>query len=79
MVPQATLEPMRIVKWGELERVVAPWPVLAGTPEDRIALLESAGAVAVTLGPTVLRTETAGVVATALAIHARGGLGARRD
>lgn len=36
-----------------------------------------AGALVVTLGETVLRTETAGVVAAALAIHARGGLGGR--
>ena len=50
-----------------------------GLTAAEVSLLESAGAVAVTLGPTVLRTETAGVVATALAIHARGGLGARRD
>lgn len=47
------------------------------TPEE-VGTLEAAGAVRVTLGPTVLRTETAGVVATALVIHARGGLGARR-
>lgn len=37
------------------------------------------GAVTVSLGPTVLRTETAGVVAAALAIHARGGLGGRGE
>ncbi|MHB1477638.1 MAG: 16S rRNA (uracil(1498)-N(3))-methyltransferase, partial [Coriobacteriia bacterium] len=35
-----------------------------------------AGAVTVTLGDAILRTETAGIVASALAIHARGGLGA---
>jgi 16S rRNA U1498 N3-methylase RsmE len=32
--------------------------------------------VVVSLGPTILRTETAGVVATALAVYLRGGLGA---
>lgn len=50
-----------------------------GLTRAEVSLLEAAGAVVVTLGPTVLRTETAGVVATALAIHARGGLGAHRD
>jgi len=37
--------------------------------------LVDAGAVPVSLGPTVLRTETAGVVASALVIHELGGLG----
>lgn len=49
-----------------------------GLTAGEVALLEEAGAVAVSLGATVLRTETAGVVAAALAIHARGGLGAHR-
>jgi len=49
-----------------------------GLAASEVAMLEAAGAVTVSLGETVLRTETAGVVATALAIHARGGLGARR-
>lgn len=46
------------------------------TPAE-VASLESGGAVTVSLGSTVLRTETAGVVAVALAMYARGGLGAR--
>ena len=49
-----------------------------GFTAAEVATLERAGAVAVTLGPSVLRTETAGIVASALALHARGGLGARR-
>ncbi|MDO8879972.1 MAG: 16S rRNA (uracil(1498)-N(3))-methyltransferase [Coriobacteriia bacterium] len=49
-----------------------------GLSAPEIALLESAGAVRVSLGPMILRTETAGVIATALAIHALGGLGASR-
>jgi len=46
------------------------------TPAE-VALLEDAGAVTVSLGHTVLRTETAGVVAAALALYERGGLGGR--
>jgi 16S rRNA (uracil1498-N3)-methyltransferase len=60
---------------GTVAVVVGPEGGL--TPEE-VAVLEDAGAVRVTLGPTVLRTETAGVVAVALALHARGGLGAPR-
>jgi 16S rRNA (uracil1498-N3)-methyltransferase len=48
-----------------------------GLTANEVALLASAGAVTVSLGSTVLRTETAGVVAVALAMYARGGLGAR--
>ncbi len=48
-----------------------------GLTAAEVDALERAGAVVVTLGPSVLRTETAGIVAAALALHARGGLGAR--
>jgi 16S rRNA (uracil1498-N3)-methyltransferase len=44
------------------------------TPEE-VALLESIGASTVTLGPGILRTETAAVVALAVAQHVFGGLG----
>jgi len=44
------------------------------TPEE-VAALGDLGAVQVTLGPTILRTETAGVVASALLVHELGGLG----
>lgn len=47
-----------------------------GLTAREVRMCEANGAVVATLGPTILRTETAGVVATALAIHARGGLGA---
>lgn len=56
--------------------VVGPEGGLTG---DEVAALEAAGAVAVSLGDTILRTETAGVVATAIAIYERGGLGARHE
>ncbi|TDB39776.1 MAG: 16S rRNA (uracil(1498)-N(3))-methyltransferase [Actinobacteria bacterium] len=46
-----------------------------GFSSEEVAALVSQGARVVSLGATVLRTETAGVVATALALAARGGLG----
>ncbi|MBN1192379.1 MAG: 16S rRNA (uracil(1498)-N(3))-methyltransferase [Coriobacteriia bacterium] len=46
-----------------------------GLTAEEVADLESIGARAVSLGETVLRTETAGVVASALAIYSCGGLG----
>jgi 16S rRNA (uracil1498-N3)-methyltransferase len=49
-----------------------------GLTSGEVALLRDAGAACVSLGPTILRTETAGVVATALALHSLGGLGASR-
>lgn len=59
--------------------VVTPVAVVVG-PEggltaEEVRALQRIGAVVVSLGPTVLRTETAGVVAAALAMHACGGLG----
>lgn len=46
-----------------------------GFSADEVSVLVAQGAQVVSLGDTVLRTETAGVVATALALAARGGLG----
>lgn len=46
-----------------------------GLSAEEVAELESIGARSVTLGPHILRTETAAVVAVALAVHALGGLG----
>lgn len=46
-----------------------------GFSAEEVAVLVGQGAQVVSLGDTVLRTETAGVVATALALAARGGLG----
>ena len=56
----------------EVAVVVGPEGGLTAT---EVQMLVAGGATVVTLGPTILRTETAGVVASALAIHARGGLG----
>ena len=49
-----------------------------GLAAEEVAALEAIGAVPVTLGATILRAETAAVVATALAIHELGGLGNSR-
>lgn len=48
-----------------------------GLTADEVSSLTAAGATVCSLGETVLRTETAGVVATALALAARGALGSR--
>jgi len=57
----------------EVAVVVGPEGGLTG---DEVEALVRDGAVTVTLGATVLRTETAGIIAPALAMHALGGLGA---
>jgi len=46
-----------------------------GFERSEIEALEAIGARVVTLGSTILRTETAGVIASALAIYELGGLG----
>jgi 16S rRNA (uracil1498-N3)-methyltransferase len=48
-----------------------------GLEESEVALLEAAGGVVATLGDTVLRTETAAIVATALVMYELGALGGR--
>ncbi|MBE0475556.1 MAG: 16S rRNA (uracil(1498)-N(3))-methyltransferase [Coriobacteriia bacterium] len=48
-----------------------------GLTAEEVARLAAVGGVPVTLGRNVLRTETAGIVALALAIHELGGLGGR--
>jgi 16S rRNA (uracil1498-N3)-methyltransferase len=48
-----------------------------GLAEGEVALLEAAGGVVVTLGDSVLRTETAAIAAVTLAIYELGGLGGR--
>jgi 16S rRNA (uracil1498-N3)-methyltransferase len=48
-----------------------------GLTESEVATLESAGGVAVTLGDTVLRTETAAIVVVALVEYEMGALGGR--
>jgi 16S rRNA (uracil1498-N3)-methyltransferase len=48
-----------------------------GLTESEVATLEAAGGVAVSLGDTVLRTETAAVVALTLVAYELGALGGR--
>ena len=48
-----------------------------GFEEDEIFRLEEIGAKSVTLGPRILRTETAGVVASTMALYEFGDLGVR--
>ena len=50
-----------------------------GLSADEVALLEAHGASVVTLGATLLRTDTAGLIASALVLYERGSLGGRRD
>lgn len=49
-----------------------------GFEKAEVEALEAIGARVVTLGETILRTETAGVIASALAIYELGGLGNAR-
>lgn len=49
-----------------------------GFSAEEVRAMQELGARVATLGPTILRTETAAVVALALAIHELGGLGKRR-
>jgi 16S rRNA (uracil1498-N3)-methyltransferase len=48
-----------------------------GLSTEEVSALEASGARAVTLGDTVLRSETAGIVAAALCVYELGGLGGR--
>jgi len=48
-----------------------------GLAPEEVHALETAGARAVTLGDTVLRSETAGIVAAAICVYELGGLGGR--
>jgi len=63
------------------DRVPTPdsvWVVVGpegGLSEDEVATFAAAGAVPVSLGPQILRTETASVVAAALVLHHFGRLG----
>ena len=50
-----------------------------GLASEEVSALEAIGATTASLGPTILRTETAAIVALALAIGALGGLGESRD
>lgn len=50
-----------------------------GLAPDEVAALEATGAVTATLGPSILRAETAAIAAVTLAMHALGGMGATRN
>jgi 16S rRNA (uracil1498-N3)-methyltransferase len=67
------LERAAVSEDGEVAVVVGPE---GGLTPGEVALLVEAGALPVSLGATILRTETAAVVAAALALYERGGLGA---
>ncbi|OHV65774.1 16S rRNA (uracil(1498)-N(3))-methyltransferase [Pseudofrankia sp. BMG5.36] len=70
-VPLAAL-PGRHEPWpprGEIALVVGPE---GGIADEELAVFEKAGATAVRLGPTVLRTSTAGVAAAAVLLAATG-------
>ncbi|MGH2504528.1 MAG: RsmE family RNA methyltransferase, partial [Ktedonobacterales bacterium] len=47
-----------------------------GFSAEEVAMARRAGALAVTLGPRILRAETAAIVASALALDALGALAA---
>jgi len=49
-----------------------------GLTAEEVAALEAVGGRVASLGPTILRTETAAMVALALAVSALGGLGNAR-
>lgn len=61
---------------GRLALVIGPE---GGLSRDEVDALTALGATPVTLGPGILRTETAAVVAIAIAMDALGGLGTGRE
>jgi 16S rRNA (uracil1498-N3)-methyltransferase len=60
---------MAMPKTGEVVLVVGPE---GGITPDELAVFDAAGAVRVALGPTVLRTSTAGTVAAAVVLSRTG-------
>lgn len=69
------LDELGVTSTSKVALVVGPE---GGLSAEEVYALESAGARAVTLGETILRSETAGIAATALCIYELGGLGGRR-
>ena len=63
-----------IADWSNPHAVVALVGPEGGWSDDELVLLNEAGSKAVTLGPRVLRTETAALVAITLIQHAIGDL-----
>lgn len=68
------LDELGVTSASKVALVVGPE---GGLTSDEVYALESANARAVTLGETILRSETAGIVATAVCIYELGGLGGR--
>lgn len=71
-------EALRLAKATSSSRVGVVIGPEGGMGSAEIGALMDLGAVPVTLGPTILRTETAGIVAVALASYELGGLGGVR-
>jgi 16S rRNA (uracil1498-N3)-methyltransferase len=63
------LQALDLPSAGEVVVVVGPE---GGIPDDELAVLAAAGAIACRLGPTVLRTSTAGVAAAAILLARSG-------
>ncbi|MEJ6951132.1 16S rRNA (uracil(1498)-N(3))-methyltransferase [Natronospora cellulosivora (SeqCode)] len=59
----------------EIKRVMIIIGPEGGFVEDEINLLKSKGAIPITLGPRILRTETAGIVALTMILYQAGELG----
>lgn len=72
----ATLDALAVDAARDVAVVIGPE---GGLTAAEVETLVASGARVASLGPTVLRTETAGVLAAALAIHERGGLGNRQS
>ena len=64
---------------GRESRVAVVVGPEGGLAPSEIEAMSAVGAIPVTLGRNVLRTETAGIVAVALALYELGGLGGSRD
>lgn len=69
---------MRAARLGPDARVAVVVGPEGGLAAEEVAALEALGALACTLGHTILRAETAAVVGAALAVHELGGLGGAR-
>lgn len=67
-----SLEPATRSPWPEVSLFVGPE---GGWEEDELALAVAQGVVAVSLGPRILRAETAGLVAAAAILYHAGELG----
>ncbi|NLY78072.1 MAG: 16S rRNA (uracil(1498)-N(3))-methyltransferase [Tissierellia bacterium] len=65
-------EALKKLSGGRINIVIGPE---GGFEEYEIEMLESIGAKSVTLGPRILRTETAGIITVALSLYELGDLG----